>query len=74
MSCELEVEGEDRTTETDTDGFRGTLQLSHQATFFGRANSVTFGFAYDGNDTDFTSGSGRGGAVSARAWPAAPGP
>ena len=51
---ELEVEGEDRTTQTDTDGYGGTLQLSHQATFFGRANSATVGFAYDGNDTDFT--------------------
>ena len=31
----LEVEGEDRTTETDTDGYGGTLQLSRQAMFFG---------------------------------------
>jgi iron complex outermembrane receptor protein len=51
---ELRVEGEDRTTQTDTDGYGGTVQLSHQATFFARANSVTVGFAYDGNDTDFT--------------------
>ncbi|MGH8588174.1 MAG: TonB-dependent receptor, partial [Gammaproteobacteria bacterium] len=51
---ELEVEGEDRTTGTNTDGYGGTLQLSHQATFFRRANSITVGFAYDGNETDFT--------------------
>ena len=69
---ELEVEGEDRTTQTDTDGYGGTLQLSHQATFFGRANSVTVGFAYDGNDTDFTQERGRGGAVSQGPGPRRP--
>jgi len=36
---ELEVEGEDRTTETGTDGYGGTLQLSHQGALFGRTNS-----------------------------------
>ncbi len=57
---ELEVEGEDRTTGTDTDGYGGTLQLSHQAELFRRANSLSFGFAYDGNETGFTQSEAEG--------------
>ncbi len=59
-ALDLAVEGEDRTTETDTDGYGGTLQLSHRAELFGRANSMTFGFAYDGNDTGFTQAEAEG--------------
>ena len=57
---EFEVEGEDRTTGTDTDGYGGTLQVSHRAELFGRANSMNFGFAYDGNDTGFTQSEAEG--------------
>ncbi len=51
---ELEAEGEDRTTTTDTENWGGTLQATRNAPVFGFGNTITFGGAYDRNQTRFT--------------------
>ena len=50
---EFEVEGEDRTTSTDTDTFGGTLELSHEGQIYGHSNRLTVGFNYESSDTEF---------------------
>ncbi len=50
---EREVEGEDRTTKTDTDTGGISLQSTFDARWFGHGNSLTIGFSYDRSDTDF---------------------
>jgi iron complex outermembrane receptor protein len=50
---EGEVEGEDRTTQTETDTWGIALQLTHEGKFFGRGNTATLGFSYDRSRTDF---------------------
>ncbi len=51
---ELEAEGEDRTTQTETDNWGGTLQLSHNSQIAGRNNIFIIGSAFDKAKTDFT--------------------
>ncbi len=48
-----EVEGEDRTTKTDTDTWGISLQSTFAAPWLGHDNSLTIGFSYDRSDTDF---------------------
>lgn len=52
--AELEVEGEERRTFTETDSWGGTLQFSHEGQIAGRGNTLVFGAAYDKNETRFT--------------------
>ncbi len=52
--AELEVEGEERHTVTETDSWGGTLQFSHNADFAGHGNSLVVGAAYDKNETHFS--------------------
>jgi iron complex outermembrane recepter protein len=49
-----EAEGEDRTTETDTQDWGATLQLSHKGQIFDRGNRATVGVAYDRHHSRFT--------------------
>ncbi|MDQ7072273.1 MAG: TonB-dependent receptor [Gammaproteobacteria bacterium] len=49
----LEAEGEDRTTQTETDNWGGTFQISHDSELFGKNNSFVIGSAYDKAETDF---------------------
>jgi outer membrane receptor protein involved in Fe transport len=49
-----EAEAEDRTTQTLTDDWGATLQLSHRGRLFGRGNRATFGTAYDRHESRFT--------------------
>jgi len=51
--AELEVEGEDRHTYTDTDNWGGSLQFTHSADLSGRENQLIVGAAYDKSDTRF---------------------
>ena len=51
--AELEVEGEERNTLTETDTFGGTLQFSYDATLGGRDNTLVFGASYDKGETHF---------------------
>ena len=46
---EREAEAERRTTETITQDWGTTLQLSYKGKIFGRGNKVTLGVAYDGH-------------------------
>ncbi|MGH9196220.1 MAG: TonB-dependent receptor, partial [Acidimicrobiia bacterium] len=50
---EREVEGEDRTTKTDTDTWGISLQSTFDARWFGHGNSLTIGLSYDRSDSDF---------------------
>jgi iron complex outermembrane recepter protein len=50
---EREAEAEDRTTETITQDWGATLQLSYKGTVFGRGNRATLGVAYDGHYSAF---------------------
>ncbi len=50
---EREVEGEDRTTETDTGTWGFSLQGTNEAQILGFGNSLTLGFSYDRSDTRF---------------------
>ena len=52
--AELEVEGEERHTVTETDSWGGTLQFSHDAQIAGHGNSLVVGAAYDKNETHFS--------------------
>lgn len=53
---ELEVEGEERRTFTDTRSRGATVQLSHDGVIAGRDNNFVFGASYDSNSTHFTVG------------------
>jgi outer membrane receptor protein involved in Fe transport len=55
---EREAEAEQRGTETITQDWGTTLQLSHRGAFFGLRNRVTAGVAYDGHSTRFTQSEG----------------
>ena len=50
---EREAEAESRTTETVTQDWGTTLQLSYKGKIFGRGNKVTLGVAYDGHSSTF---------------------
>ena len=52
-TLELEADGEDRTTRTDTQDWGGALQLSHRGRILGRGNSVTLGAAWDRHQSRF---------------------
>jgi outer membrane receptor protein involved in Fe transport len=52
--AELEVEGEERNTFTETDSWGGTLQFSHDGQIAGRENTLVVGAAYDQNKTNFS--------------------
>ena len=52
--AEIEVEGEERNTLTESNTFGGTLQFSHEGTIGGRENTLTIGASYDKSDTHFT--------------------
>ncbi len=53
-NLELEAEAEDRKTQTETNDWGATLQLSHTSKIFGRGNRLTVGAAYDQHQTHFT--------------------
>ncbi len=47
-------QGSNDTSEIDTDGYGGTVQLSLLSRLAGRDNKLTFGATYDGGDTRYT--------------------
>jgi hypothetical protein len=53
-NLEREAEAEDRTTETETNDWGATLQLTHKSRIFGRGNQLSVGAAYDQHHTRFT--------------------
>jgi len=48
-----EAEGEDRTTDTTTDTFGGAFQITHTGSIADKANSFSFGLAYDQSNNHF---------------------
>lgn len=54
QEAELEAEGENRTTKTETDNWGGTLQFSHDSPLAGKENTFVIGASYDKATTDFT--------------------
>lgn len=52
---EVEIEGEERRTETETDSWGGTLQLDNSNVFMNRENNWIIGVSYDKSETDFKS-------------------
>jgi outer membrane receptor protein involved in Fe transport len=52
---EVEIEGEERRTTTETDSWGGTLQFTHDHEIAGMDNQWTVGISYDKADTDFVS-------------------
>lgn len=53
QEAELEAEGENRTTKTETDNWGGTLQFSHDSQLAGKENTFVLGASYDKATTDF---------------------
>ncbi len=51
-----ESNGDFRRTNTETEDWGATLQLSYRGKILGRGNRLTVGFAYDGHQTHFTQG------------------
>ena len=56
-ALEREAEGQFRATNTTSQDWGVTAQLSYKGTVFGFGNQVTAGVAYDGHRSDFTQGS-----------------
>jgi outer membrane receptor protein involved in Fe transport len=52
---EVEMEGEERRTSTDSDTWGGTLQFTHDHTLGGMENEWTVGASYDRAESDFLS-------------------
>ena len=51
--AELEAEGEERNTLTESDTYGTTLQFSYDGSIGGRENTLVFGASYDKSDTHF---------------------